>query len=452
MRIGLVTLGCDKNVVDNEYLAGLLAERGHDTFPADANGAAPPDAVVIITCGFLDVARENSLEEIRRWTELKRARGGGAPRIGVIGCLAQRMGQALVAQAGGGGVDFLAGVGEFERVVRLLEGHECPGGAFAVAATPRVEIPRLLPRRRLEAAPHAYLKISDGCNHTCAFCSIPLMKGRHCSVPRATLVEEARRLVDQGAREINLVSQDSTLYGTDTEGRATLPDLLEDLCAIPGDFWLRVFYLYPAAVSERLIEVVAAQPKIVKYLDIPLQHLDPGVLRAMRRPDDTRRLRAKIDQMRERIPGLVLRTTFIVGFPGETDRAFRALLRGAAEIAFERMGAFLYSPEPDTPAFGMAGAVEAKTAARRFDRLMRQQAEISARWLRGQVGGVRRILIESPGEAGGEWIGRSYSEAPDVDGFVRVRAGKSGAAAAPGDFVEARVTASDLYDLEAEIV
>ncbi len=490
MRIGLVTIGCDKNAVDNEYLAGLLEERGHEAFAAGegpeempeanpANAAADtsaaggaPDVVIITTCGFLDATRQQSVEVIERWIALRRALGGVKPRVGVIGCLSQRMGENLRRQIPG--IDFLAGVAQFDRVVRLIEAHECPAGAV-IPPPPRVEIPRIMPRKRLEKTPHSYLKISDGCNHSCSFCSIPLMKGRLCSVPRPVLVEEARRLVAGGVREINLVAQDTSAYGLDTEGRPALAELLEELAAVPGDFWIRIFYLYPTTITDRLIEVVAREPKIVKYLDIPLQHLDEGILRSMRRPHDAARSLDLIRRMREAIPGLVLRTTFIVGFPGETERAFRNLLAGIEEIAFERMGAFLFSPEPGTPAMDMPNAVDAKRAAKRFDRLMRLQAEISAQWCASQIGSRRRVLIEcADSERPGCWIGRSYSEAPDVDGFVRVRSGKGETQAgresrttenvqsaesassektifAPGEFVDVLIDRADIYDLEGRL-
>jgi ribosomal protein S12 methylthiotransferase len=441
MRIGIVTLGCDKNVVDNEYLAGLLSERGHQVELGDLRN--PPDLVVITTCGFLDVARQQSLDEIQRWIAVRKSRAHARMKIAVIGCLAQRLGDQLREMLDG--VDMVAGVGRFEEVVALLEATDCRAGAFShTFGDPKVELTRPLPRRRLEPLPHSFLKISDGCDHTCSFCSIPLMKGRHRSVPRAILIEELGRLVAQGVREINLVAQDTTLYGLDSEGKMSLPSLLEDLCSVPGDFWLRLFYLYPSAVSDALIEVVAREPKIVKYLDIPLQHLDEGILRAMRRPGDRKRIIKFLHTVRRRIPGVVLRTTFIVGFPGETERAFETLLDGMEEVRFERLGAFCYSPEPDTPAMALPRAVKEKTSARRFDRLMRLQAQISADWTASQIGMVRRTLIEGPSENRGEWIGRSYSEAADVDGFIRVRSPRP---LESGRFVDVRIEEADVYDM-----
>lgn len=444
MRIGIVTLGCDKNVVDNEYLGGLLAERGHEVEPADID--SPPDAVVITTCGFLDVAREQSMEAVRQWAAVRNANGKLRPRVAVIGCLAQRLGEQIRQEVEG--IDYLAGVGQFDRVVRMLEGHDCPGGAFVVDQ-PTVEIERTLPRRRLEKAPHSYLKISDGCNHTCSFCSIPLMKGRHRSVARPILLDEARRLLDQGVKEINLVAQDTAVYGTDTEDKPALADLLEDLCALPGEFWVRIFYLYPTSITDRLIDIVADQPKIVKYLDIPLQHFDEDVLRAMRRPHDGARTRKLLARLRERIPALVLRTTFIVGFPGETERAFKNLLSGVKEIVFERLGAFCFSPEPDTPSATLPNQIDSKTATDRFNRLMGLQAKQSARWAAAQVGQTRRTLVEGYNAEADVWFGRSYSEAPEIDGFIAFNANTK---PTPGDFANVRITEADIYDLGGELI
>ena len=444
MRVGLVTLGCDKNVVDNEYLAGMLSERGHEIEVADPE--TPPDVVVITTCGFLDVARQQSIEEIERWTDIRRDRGTNDLRVGVIGCLAQRVGDELKKQ--NQAIDFIAGVAQFERVIAMLEGSDCPAGMYSVG-DPKVEITRQLPRKSLEGTFHSYLKISDGCNHGCSFCSIPLMKGKHRSVPRPILLEEARRMIASGVREINIVAQDSAMYGWDTEGDLTLADLLEDLCAIEGDFWVRLFYLYPTTISERLIEVIASQPKIVKYLDMPLQHLDEDVLQGMRRPHDGKRTLGLLRRLREAIPGLTLRTTFIIGFPGETERAFKTLLEGVESIRFERMGAFCYSPEPGTPAADLHNRPSEKKVARRFDRLMRLQSEISADWTASQIGTTRRVLIESETSEENLWVGRSYSEAPDVDGIVGVYANNP---LAVGQFVDTQIVEADTYDLTGEVL
>lgn len=477
MRIGLVTLGCDKNTVDNEYLAGLLTGRGMAVEAAQEEN--PPDVVVITTCGFLQAAKEQSREEIRRWVDI-RARSG--TRLGVIGCLAQRNGNELLRDFPE--IDFLAGVGDFERVAALVAGEgksrflgnvngtawELDAQSAAVrgeearheggphpaiefddrtfaAEAPRVLVPRTLPRQRIDRRPHGFLKISDGCNHTCTFCSIPLMKGVYTSVPRGVLLDEARRLLDDGVREINIVAQDITKYGLDTEKRMALPDLLKDLCALSGQFWLRLFYLYPSTVTRDLVSVMKEEDKIARYLDIPLQHLDAGVLRRMKRPHDRERTMDMLRHLRSEMPGLTLRTTFIVGFPGESRKEFDTLLDAMNEIRFERLGVFTYSREPGTEAAGLPSQIPEKVKMRRRDKIMKRQAQISAEWAANQVGSMRECLVEGRVPDSDWYVARSHSEAADIDGVIRLYSPEP---LSTGDMVAARVTGADVYDLEAE--
>ena len=468
-RVGLVTLGCDKNTVDNEYLGGLLASKG---FAVErANPASPPDVVVITTCGFIEAARQQSIEQIRLWAGVREKSG---TRLGVIGCLAQRNKEDLLRDHPQ--IDFLAGVGDFERVARLVAGDQrsrflapagpgseswelgaqspaiAPAGGPAIefddrafsADAPRVVIPHALPRLRIDRRPHGFLKISDGCNHTCTFCSIPLMKGVYSSVPKALLLDEARRLLDSGVREINIVAQDVTKYGLDLEKRFMLPELLHELASLEGHFWIRLFYLYPSTVTKDLLAVMREQPKIARYLDIPLQHLDSGVLQRMRRPHDRARTLDMLRMIRHEMPDVTLRTTFIVGFPGETPAEFRTLVDGVKEIAFERMGVFIYSREPGTPAAQMTTHVTEKVARRRRDKLMKVQQGISSEWAARQLGSVREVLIEGAVDGGPWHVGRSHSEAADIDGVVRVYSEQP---LAVGEFVQVEVTEADTYDL-----
>jgi ribosomal protein S12 methylthiotransferase len=477
MRVGLVTLGCDKNSVDNEYLAGLLGAKGLEV--EVAREANPPDVVVITTCGFLQSAKEQSKGEIRRWARIRERAG---TRLGVIGCLAQRNGEELLREFPQ--IDFLAGVGDFERVARLVAGEtqsrflsntggeaweldrqsapvvdeaapaaesdiEFDDRAFTPAA-PRVLIPRTLPRRRMDRRPHGFLKISDGCNHTCTFCSIPLMKGVYTSVPRQILLDEARRLLDDGVREINIVAQDITKYGLDTEKRMALPDLLKDLCGLGGDYWIRLFYLYPSTVTNDLIAVMKDEPnRIARYLDIPLQHLDGDVLRRMKRPHDRERTMGMLRRLRAELPGITLRTTFIVGFPGESNEEFQSLLDGMDEIRFERLGVFTYSREPGTPAADLPSQIGEKVKQRRREKIMKRQAQISAEWAAAQIGTTRTLLVEGRVPDSDWYVARSHSEAADIDGVVRVSSHRP---LNTGDFVRARVTNADVYDLDAELI
>ncbi|CAN5357848.1 30S ribosomal protein S12 methylthiotransferase RimO [soil metagenome] len=476
MRVGIVTLGCDKNTVDNEYLSGLLSKEGMLVEVADER--RPPDVVVITTCGFLQAAKDQSVAEIRRWAAIRAKHG---TRLGVIGCLAQRNGEQLLRDIPQ--IDFLAGVGDFERVARMVAGEgksrfiaNAGGEAWDLAQqsataveevgeasesaidfddrafkrnAPRVLVPRTLPRQRIDKRPHGFLKISDGCNHTCTFCSIPLMKGIYSSVPRAVVLEEARRLLDDGVRELNIVAQDITKYGLDSEKKMALPDLLNDLCALDGKFWIRLFYLYPSTVTKDLIALMKEQPKIVRYLDIPLQHLDEGVLKRMRRPHDRARTLDMLRNLRAELPGITLRTTFIVGFPGESNDEFQTLLDGMDEIRFERLGVFTYSREEGTPSAAFQNQIPEKQKQRRKEKIMKRQAEISAGWAEAQVGSVRECLVEGRVEETNWYVGRSHSEASEIDGVVRIYSERE---LAVGEFVTAKVVEADTYDLTAEVI
>ena len=452
MRIGMVTLGCDKNTVDNEYLAGLLAREGVDVAAADKTpGEADHDldAVLINTCGFIDAAKAESIQSILAWLDQKArlAASGQRMRVFVSGCLTQRYREDLIAQLPE--VDGFMGVGEFDRVLQLVRS---PSDATApvdlVRELPAVEIREQLPRREVGPIRHyGYLKISDGCNHNCTFCAIPSFKGRLRSVPREILLAEARLLLSRGVREINIVAQDSSDYGRDIYGSDYgITNLLADLAALPGDYWLRLFYFYPGGLTKDFIDMMAATPRIARYLDMPLQHLHPDTLRRMKRPHHSVNTVDAIERLRSAMPDLALRTTFIVGFPGETSAEFNHLYRGVSDLKLRRMGAFVYSPEEGTPAHDMHPAVKTQTARNRFDRLMTLQSSISREMNKAWVGRDLRVLLEEQ-QDDGRWIARSEADAPDVDGLVYV-APRDGMKA--GDFAEVRITSADTYDLFAE--
>ena len=461
VRVGVVVLGCDKNTVDSEYLAASLARRGA-LVTADPIGDGPVDAVVIATCGFTDEARRQSIATILEWAGRKRA-SPHPMRLYIWSCLGQRWAGDLLEAIPD--IDGIAGVGRFEQLAAAIlgtAGQEQKAVSSAARSStphstlhtphasfpPSVRIARGLARLRLDRRPYAFLKIADGCNHRCTFCAIPLIKGRLRSVPRRILLDEARALLDSGARELNLIAQDLTDYGRDLYRRYRLPDLLDDLLALEGDFWVRLLYVYPGGLSERLIELTASHPKMCPYLDLPLQHLDAGVLRRMRRPKpalDAERLAARL---RERIPNLALRTTMMAGFPGEDRAAFERLLDGVRRIRFDRLGAFVFSRESGTAAFTMADPPTPRTALRRLDRLMRLQAAISAELAREQIGRTVRVLVESAVGKEGQYLGRTMRDAPEVDGVVKFR---SPHAVEIGSFVEARITGAETYDLSGEV-
>jgi len=445
MRVGIVTLGCDKNTVDNEYLAGMLARQGVELVADAWDASQRLDAAVVTTCGFITAAKQQSLETIYDLAEAKRSTGSPA-RLFVAGCLAQRYDGDLLQEYPE--IDGLVGVGQFEKLAELIMNTPVSGvQSNAKAETPLVDIYAFMERKRLDDKPYAFLKIADGCNHGCTFCSIPLMKGKLRSVPPDIVLQEARWLLAQGVRELNLVAQDLADYGRDRWKDYRLPELLRDLCALDGDFWVRCFYLYPGGITDKLLDVLATEPKIVPYVDMPLQHLERAVLHRMKRPYRDVNTSLLVERMRAAIPGLTLRTTMIVGFPGETEEEHRAMLHTMEEIAFERLGAFQYSQEEDTPAGVMAGQVPPKVCQRRWDAVMAVQTEIHAAHNAARTGETTRVLIEGYDEVTGLWQGRSPKEAPEVDGSVYVA---SEAPLAVGDFVTVRIHEADTFDLYAD--
>lgn len=445
MRVGLLTLGCDKNTVDAEYAAGLLTRAGHECLPVHDPEALPPllDVVVVTTCGFIADARQQSVEALLLLAESKR-RTGYPKRVVAAGCLTQRYGRELAVEIPE--LDAVAGVGRFEDLVRQVAGPAAnrPGSKAPVLPRPRVEVKAPLPRRALDAHPYAFLKIADGCNHACTFCAIPLMKGPLRSTPGDILLEEARALVGRGAREIVLVAQDISVYGTDRRDGYRLPHLLRDLCRLDGDFRVRCLYCYPGGVTDALLDVMAREPKIAPYLDIPLQHLDPDLLRRMKRPLPGMDVAALVRRIRDALPGVALRTTVLVGSPGETPAAHKRLLAGLQELAFEWLGAFPYSREEGTPAAEAPRQVGEATREKRWRAVMEAQAAITGAFNRGRVGKTLRVLIEDYDAVRQCYVGRSPAEAPEVDGAVFVTADKP---LDLGGFVRVRVESADVYDI-----
>jgi ribosomal protein S12 methylthiotransferase len=418
--IGLVALGCDKNTVDGEYLAGILADRGHTPVPADPLRPGDYDALVISTCGFIDEAADQSMNEIALWAQAKR-RLGRPGRLIVAGCMAQRRAEEILEVFPE--IDGVAGVGEFEALADLIEAADPRSEEVCLSLSkwPRVKIERPLRRHRLERAAHAHLKIADGCDHACAFCSIPLMKGPSCSVPPEMLLSEAKQLIGQGVREIDLIGQDLTLYGRDLgPGAPDLAALLGRLAALEGDFWLRLFYVYPGAVTNALLETMISSPKICRYLDVPLQHLNRDLLKAMKRPAGHIQGERLFARIRQAVPGITLRTTFLLGFPGETDAAFEELIEGVERMRIERLGAFVFSPQEGTAAYAMPNQVAPVIAAERFDRLMRLQQEIAFSLNEARVGRRERVLFDGPDPERGVFVARSQAEAPEIDGRILV--------------------------------
>jgi ribosomal protein S12 methylthiotransferase len=428
----LVSLGCPKNLVDSERMAGLLQLDGYELV-AEARGA---DLVVVNTCGFIADARAESYEVIEEMLRLKQQ--GQLGKVIVAGCLAERDREKLLEKYPQ--IDQLLGVFARDEIVPL-SGQPDQRSLFRPATS------RPLPdsgRHRLTLPHLAYLKIAEGCNRLCSFCSIPQMRGPYASKPIDEVVAEAEELAADGVRELVLIAQDTTFYGIDIDGQPQLAALLRRLEEIKRLAWIRLMYLYPGHITDELIEVIAAGGKVLPYLDIPLQHINDEVLQRMRRRvgrDETLRL---LERLRGRIDSLVLRTTLMTGFPGETRQQFEELLDFVRQQRFERLGAFAYGNEPGTPAASLDGHVSEDVKMARLDQLMTVQQEIALAWNASQVGKRLDVLIDrciSPKEHA--YVGRSYADAPEVDGQVYV----TGKGLAPGQIVPCEVVAAQGYDL-----
>ena len=436
-----VSLGCPKNLVDSERMLGLLAQDGYLLVP-DSKSA---DLVIINTCGFIDAARQESLGVINEMLDRKRA--GRIKGVIVAGCLAERQREMLLETVPE--VDQIVGVFGREEIAKVADRimgdlHE-QRTVFRPAPVQAQD-----DRARLRITPKhlAYLKVSEGCDRLCTFCAIPYMRGKHVTKPIEKVVEEARELAADGVRELNLVAQDMTYYGLDLYGRPRLAELLKELEQVDGIDWIRVLYNYPNYFTDELYEALATCSKVLPYLDMPLQHINDRMLKVMNRRHNRAETESIIARLRSTIPNLVLRTTFIVGFPGETETEFEDLLAYVEQARFERLGVFPYSLEPDTPAARLPGHLPEEVKAERRDRIMEAQQGIAFGFNEGLVGKSLDILIDGPApdSAGNDlWIGRSYADAPDVDGLVYV----SGSNLDPGDLVRCSILAADGYDLVA---
>jgi ribosomal protein S12 methylthiotransferase len=441
-RVSFVSLGCAKNLVDSEVLLGHLAKGGF----ALCADYADSDVVVVNTCGFLQASERESMETIDRMVALKEK--GDLKAVVVAGCLPQRYGPEFAKRLHN--VDAVLGITNREDIAGICEGLlERTGKRTRPVVRVSTDLPKYeIDRERLRLTPRhtAYIRISEGCNHTCAFCIIPKIRGKFRSKPIEVIVQEARELAADGAKEINLIAQDSTNYGLDLYGTLSIEKLLEELHPIDGIEWIRPLYCYPTFVTDRFIKAMAELPKVVKYVDMPIQHTKERVLRLMRRGITEARQKELIAKMRAEIPGLVFRTTVIVGFPGETDEDFEGLLADLETLRFERLGTFIFSREPGTFADSMDDQVAESVARDRFDRVMRQQQRIAIEINRAMVGRTVPVLIERK-LGRGSWEGRTAGDAPDIDTIITVR----GEGLAEGTITKARVTGFRGYDLVGEV-
>ncbi len=438
-RYAFVSLGCPKNLVDSERMLGMLQLEGYQLVD-DPQGA---DFAVVNTCGFIEQARDESFAAIDEMLELKKR--GDLRGVIVSGCLAERQKEDLLVERPE--IDQLVGVFGREEVTkvadRLIGGLDEQRSIFQPAPThPLPDTSRL----RITPKHFAFLKISEGCDRLCTFCAIPKMRGKHATKPIEEVVAEARELAADGVRELVIVAQDTTYYGLDLYGETRLTELLRALDQVEGLDWIRLMYFYPMHIDDELIDTIANSRRIVPYLDMPLQHANDTMLRRMQRRVNRVDTEALLTRLRERIPNLVMRTTFITGFPGETDAQFEELVGFVRQHKFERAGVFTYSLEPDTPAAKLPDHVSQQVMEERRDRLMAEQQQIAFAWNDQQIGRQFDVLLDAPvpGEATA-WIGRSYADAPDVDGVVYV----TGEGLGVGRLVKCEIVARRDYDLIA---
>ena len=430
-----VTLGCPKNLVDSEKMLGVLALDGY-ALVSEADGA---DFVIVNTCGFIESSRAESKAVIREMLDLKKA--GKTKGVIVAGCLPQRLGPALQDELPE--IDHIVGVFGRDEINRVAD-HLLGGSREQRQLFRPAPIKALDDRARLRLTPDhfAYLKISEGCDRTCTFCSIPKMRGKHITKPIEMVIAEAQELVQDGVRELNLVAQDTTYYGLDLYGKVRLVELLKELEQVDGLDWIRLMYLYPVNFTDELIDTIAGSDKIIPYLDMPLQHINDTLLRRMQRRVNRSQTEELVRKLRDRIDNLVMRTTFVVGFPGETDEQFEELKQFVEEAQFERMGVFPYSLEPDTPAAKLEGHLPEELKLARRDELMALQQQIAFEYGDSLVGSEIDVLIDEQVEEG-LWRGRGYMDAPEIDGEVLV----SGDDLQPGMFVPVEIVERRDYDL-----
>ncbi len=439
VKVGMVSLGCSKNQVDAEIMLSLIQEEGFELC-ADAEQC---DVVIINTCGFIEDAKRESIENILEFCALKES--GEVKVVAVTGCLAERYQQEVAQEIPE--ADVVLGIGCNQQVVQAIK--KALAGEKVVQFADKDLLP-LDGGRVLTNQPFfAYVKVADGCDNRCSYCAIPNIRGHFRSRTMESILDEVKRFAKAGVKEINLVAQDTTRYGEDRYGKLMLPELIRQVCAVPEIQWVRVLYCYPDRVTDELLEVMASEPKFVKYMDIPIQHASGRILKAMNRRGDRRSLTALMEKIRQKVPGMILRTTLITGFPGETQEDFAELCDFVKEVRFERLGCFTYSAEDNTPAVDMPNQVEESVKRNRADAIMTEQMGIAQAFNESCVGKVFAVLTEGYDTAGKCWYGRSYMDAPDIDTRVYFT---SDATLRPGDFVQVKITGTEGYDLTGQQV
>lgn len=439
--VSLVSLGCPKNLVDAEVMLGHLPSERYQIVTDESQA----EIIIVNTCSFIKEAKEESIETILEVAELKNT--GRCRKLVVTGCMPQRYREDLAAELPE--VDLFMGTGDAPRIVEMLDSLHGAEESRQEIGSPEFLYDHLTPRAQSSPFYSTYVKIADGCANHCSYCIIPQLRGtlRSRSIP--SVVEEVRRLADAGVQEINLIAQDITAFGAERQDGSRLEGLLQELVKTDGLPWIRLLYAYPDGITDELLDLIASEEKICNYLDIPLQHIDDAILSRMNRRAGEKDIRSLLEKIRRRIPDLTLRTSFIVGFPGETEEQFRKLLQFVEEGHFERLGVFRYSREEGTTAFDMADQVPERTKQSRYKKIMKAQARVSFRKNRERVDKVEDVLVEGYSEETELLLkGRSVRQAPDVDGQVYITAGQADV----GDIVPLRITDSSEYDLIGEIV
>lgn len=439
MKILFISLGCDKNLTNSEEMLGLLTRSGHEIVDSEEEA----EVIVINTCCFIHDAKEESIENILEMAEYKKA--GTCKALIVTGCMAQRYQKEIIQEIPE--VDAVLGTSSYRDILKAVE-EACAGRHFEEYRDIH-ELPEDSGRPVLTTGGHyGYLKIAEGCDKHCTYCIIPSLRGRFRSVPEERLISQAEYMAEQGVKELILVAQETTVYGTDLYGKKTLHLLLKKLCQIKGIRWIRVLYCYPEEIYDELIQVMKEEKKICHYLDLPIQHASDKILRRMGRRTTRAQLTEIIHKLRREIPDIVLRTTLITGFPGETDEDHQELMEFVDEMEFDRLGAFTYSPEEGTPAEKMENQVPEEIKEARRDELMELQQEISLEKGNDRIGQELMVMIEGKVSGESAYIARTYGDAPKVDGYLFVQTGEL---MMTGDFAKVRVTGALEYDLIGEL-
>lgn len=440
-KIGFISLGCSKNLCDTEVMLHHLVSAGYELTPDETSA----DVIIINTCAFIESAKKESIDNIldTAWLKENRSLKG----IVVTGCMAERYREQLLCELPE--IDALVGVGSLEAIVdavkSILDGKDEKFTAFGDKATCKLGGDRIV----TTGESMAYMKIAEGCNNRCTYCAIPLIRGGMRSRPMEDLIAEAKDLEAMGVRELNIIAQDTSAYGIDLYGEYKLPELIRRITAETKIPWIRLLYCYPDKFTDELVREIAENDRVLKYIDIPIQHISDSVLTRMNRHGGSDTIKDAIARLRSAVPGIVLRSTAIVGFPGETEEDFRELCEFIKEVKFERFGAFTYSREEDTPAYDFDGAVDEQTAQDRYDILMRTQLSVSEKWNESRIGQTLHVLCEGFDPVSEAYVGRSYAEAADIDGKIFFTAMRE---VTEGEMLDVRIIDSLDYDLIGECI